>query len=96
MPKSKAIWRKDYAGADRDQLSYEGDFGVNKINMTAVYTANGTFNVLEIEIKPAEITTKASNYLAKTIQNLIVNAIKYNSEKGKIILRNSFLKIIIW
>lgn len=73
FPKVKAVWRKDYTGPHRDQLSYEGDFVVNKINMTAVYNANGTFNVLEIEIKPAEIPAKISSYLAKNYPKNKIN-----------------------
>lgn len=73
FPKVTPVWRKDYAGADRDQLSYEGDFVVNKTNMTAVYSAIGTFKVLEIEIKPAEIPAKASSYLAKNYPKNKIN-----------------------
>ena len=73
FPKVKAVWRTDYAGADSDQLCYEGDFVVNEINMTAVYSAIGIFKVLEIEIKPAEIPAKASSYLAKNYPKNKIN-----------------------
>lgn len=85
FPKVKPAWRIDYEGANRDQLSYEGDFVVNNTKMTAVYSAIGIFKVLEVEIKNAEIPANARTYLAKNYpKNKINRAAKVMTNNNKI------------
>ena len=93
FPKIKPSWRKEYSGDDKDKLSYDADFTVNNTNMTAVYSAIGIFKVLEVEIKPADIPSKISNYFAKNYPKnkirkaarLITNSNKITYEIGIII-----------
>lgn len=85
FPKTKPVWRKEYDGNDNDQLSYEADFTVNNINMTAVYNALGIFKVLQIEIKTADIPAKISSYMAKNYpKNGIKKAAKMMTNDNKI------------
>lgn len=85
FPKIKPVWRKEYDGDDNDQLSYEADFTVNNINMTAVYNALGIFKVLQIEIKTADIPDKVRSYMAKNYpKNNIIKAAKMMTNDNKI------------
>lgn len=85
FPKTNPVWRKEYNGDDNDQLSYEADFTVNKINMTAVYNALGIFKVLQIEIKTADIPAKISSYMAKNYpKNNIRKAAKMMTNDNKV------------
>src|SRR6478609_8470197 len=64
FPKVVPVWRQEFNGEDKDQLSYEADFTMNNNNLTAVYNALGTFKVLQIEMKQADIPAKISSYMA--------------------------------
>lgn len=82
FPKATASWTIDYAGDNRDQLSYEGDFTQNKTEMTAVYDATGKLTVLEVGLKTNEIPAKISSYLAQNYpKNKINNAAKVTTNK---------------
>jgi len=85
FPKTKPNWRVDYAGDDRDQLSYEADFMMNNTKMTAVYSAVGLFKVLEVEIKEADIPANITEYLTKNYpKNRINNAAKIMTNNNDI------------
>lgn len=85
FPKVTPNWRIDYGGDNRDQLSYEGDFTVNNTEMTAVYTALGVFQVLEVGIKTADIPDSIRQYLAKNYpKNKINNASKVITNNNSI------------
>lgn len=85
FPKTKPVWRKEYDGEDKDQLSYEADFTVNNINMTAVYNALGIFKVLQIEIKAEDIPARIRSYMAKNYpKNKIVKAAKMLTNDNKV------------
>lgn len=51
-------WEKE--GAD-----YEAQFDLNKVESSAVFSANGTFKELEQEVKLAELPKKAADYCTK-------------------------------
>jgi hypothetical protein len=85
FPKIKPVWRKEFDGDDVDKLSYEADFTLNNINMTAVYNALGIFKVLEVQIKEAEIPKKISAYMAKNYpKNNIKKAARLMTNSNKI------------
>lgn len=84
FPKIKPVWRKEFDGEDRDQLSYEADFVLNNTNLTAVYNAIGVFKVLQIEIKTTEIPAKITKYMAKNYpKNNIKKAAKLITNNNK-------------
>ncbi|WP_293871161.1 hypothetical protein [Flavobacterium sp.] len=84
FPKITPIWRKEFDGNGNNQLSYEANFNLNDTNMTAVYSANGLFNVLQVEIKTADIPVRVSNYMAKNYpKNNIKKAAKLMTNSNK-------------
>ncbi|HNP33076.1 MAG TPA: hypothetical protein PKN96_07270 [Flavobacterium sp.] len=85
FPKVKPVWRKEFSGSDKDELTYEADFSVNNSNMTAVYNAIGVFKVLQFEIKPTEIPVRISSYMEKNYpKNKIEKAAKMMTNDNKI------------
>lgn len=85
FPKITPVWRKEFDGDDKDQLSYEADFSVNNTNMTAVYNALGLFKVLQIEIKPADIPAKIQKYMARKYpKNNIKKAARLMTNNNKV------------
>ncbi len=85
FPKVVPVWRQEFNGEDKDQLSYEADFTMNNNNLTAVYNALGTFKVLQIEMKQADIPAKIASYMARNYpKNNIRKAAKLMTNDNKV------------
>lgn len=78
-PTSKVeFWEKE--GED-----YEAEFDLNKIESSAVFTANGTFKELEQEIKITELPKSATGYCSKNyVDHKIAEAAKITLANGTI------------
>lgn len=66
----KAAFSKKYAGAkvekwEKEGADYEAEFHLNKVESSAVFTADGTFKELEQEIKESELPKAATDYCTK-------------------------------
>lgn len=66
----KEAFAKKYAGSkakewEKENADYEVEFNLNKVESSAVFTAEGTFKELEQEIKLAELPKLASDYCTK-------------------------------
>ncbi|WP_264519779.1 hypothetical protein [Flavobacterium sp. N1994] len=85
FPKIKPVWRQEFTGDTKEELSYEADFVLNNTNMTAVYNAIGVFKLLEYEIQPADIPEKILHYMDKNYpKNKIQKAAKQMTNSNKI------------
>jgi len=85
FPKVKPVWRKEFDGEDNDKLSYEADFTINSTNMTAVYNALGQFQVLQIEIKEADLPANIKGYMSKNYpKNNIKKAARMMTNDNKV------------
>jgi hypothetical protein len=78
-PTSKVeVWEKE--GAD-----YEAEFHLNKVESSAVFTADGTFKELEQEIKIALLPKTAMEYCTKNyVGYKIEEAAKITDATGKV------------
>jgi hypothetical protein len=78
-PTSKVeVWEKE--GAD-----YEAEFHLNKVESSAVFTADGTFKEFEQEIKTALLPKTAMEYCTKNyIDYKIEEAAKITDAVGKV------------
>ena len=68
--KVKEAFAQKYAGAKaeewiKEKADFEVEFDLNKVESSAVFTADGTFKELEQEIKLAQLPKAASDYCAK-------------------------------
>ena len=85
FPKITPVWREEYTGDNRDKLSYEADFTLKNVSMTAVYDALGVFQVLQIELKPSEIPQNVSRYMMENYpKNDIKKAAKLMTNDNKV------------
>lgn len=68
--KVKEAFAKKYTGSKaqewiKEDADYEVEFNLNKVESSAVFTADGTFKELEQEIKIAALPKTASDYCTK-------------------------------
>lgn len=88
--KVKEAFAKKYAGSkaqewEKEGSDYEVGFNLNKVESSAVFTADGTFKELEQEIKLMELPKSASDYCAKNyVGYKLTEAEKITDAAGKI------------
>ena len=86
----KHAFSKKYAGAKVDQwekegAEYEAEFHLNKVESSAVFTADGTFKELEQEIKISELPKTVTDYCSKNfLGHKFSEAAKITDANGKI------------
>lgn len=86
-PTSKVnVWEKE--GAD-----YEAEFHLNKVESSAVFTADGTFKELEQEIKVSELPKAATDYCTKNYAGYkLEEAAKITEADGKVMFEAEMKK----
>ncbi len=88
--KVKEAFAKKYAGSkakewEKEKADYEVEFDLNKVESSAVFTADGTFKEVEQEIKLAELPKAASEYCAKNYTGWkLAEAEKITDAAGKV------------
>ena len=86
----KQGFAKKYPGAkaekwEKEGADYEAEFHLNKVESSAVFTADGTFKELEQEIKTSELLKTATDYCTKTFAEYkLSEASKITDAKGKV------------
>ena len=88
--KVKEAFAKKYASSKAKEWEKEGDayeveFNLNKVESSAIFSADGTFKELEQEIKLSELPKSVSDYCAKNyIGWKIEEAEKITDASGKV------------
>ena len=88
--KVKEAFVKKYPGSkakewEKENADYEVEFDLNKVESSAVFTADGTFKELEQEIKLTELPKTASDYCAKNYAGWkLAEAEKITDAAGKV------------
>ena len=88
--KVKDAFAKKYAGSkakewEKEGADYEVEFNLNKVESSAVFTAEGTFKELEQEIKLTELPKSASDYCTKNYAGWkLAEAAKITDASGKV------------
>ncbi len=88
--KVKEAFSKKYSGSkvekwEKEGADYEAEFDLNKVESSAVFTADGTFKELEQEIKSSELPKAATDYCTKTFAEYkLSEASKITDASGKV------------
>ena len=88
--KVKEAFAKKYAGSkakewEKEGEDYEVEFNLNKVESSALFTADGTFKELEQEIKLTELPKTVSDYCAKNYAGWkLAEAEKITDAAGKV------------
>lgn len=86
----KASFAKKYANSkvdvwEKEGEDYEAEFHLNKVESSAVFSADGTFKELEQEIKIGELPKTVSDYCTKNYEGYkISEAAKITDSNGKL------------
>lgn len=86
----KDAFSKKYAGAkveqwEKEGADYEAEFHLNKVESSAIYTADGTFKELEQEIKMTELPKSVTDYCTKSYAGAkMAEAAKITDAAGKV------------
>ncbi len=78
---------------EKEGVDYEAEFDLNKVESSAVFSADGTFKELEQEIKISELPKIASNYCIKNFTGYkISEAAKITDGTGKVMYEAEMTK----
>lgn len=86
----KQAFSKKYAGAkvekwEKEGADYEAEFHLNKVESSAVFSADGIFKELEQEIKTSELPKGATDYCTKNYAGYkLEEAAKITDANGKV------------
>ena len=70
---------------EKEGTEYEAEFHLNKVESSAVFTADGTFKELEQEIKTTELPKTVTDYCTKTFVGYkLSEAAKITDANGKV------------
>ena len=86
FPNRTADWKITYMGDDLEEKIFEGEFRINGVKTTAMYTKEGLFKALQMDIEANEIPALALDYMKTNFPNDKVSEIWKTIDNTKLTL----------
>jgi hypothetical protein len=75
FPNTKADWKTTYMGDDFEKKIFEGECIINGVKATAMYTKEGFFKALQMDIEMNELPAAALTYMKTNFPNDTISEI---------------------